>query len=60
MNEAAELATNQAKRDFANGLGQNDNPYKRGTAERDAWMMEMGRLQNEEFRHEQRELRAGV
>lgn len=53
MNITIEQAKNQAKRDFANGLGHNDNPYKRGTPERDAWMMEMGKLQHDEFKIEQ-------
>jgi len=53
MNITVEQAKNQAKRDFANGLGHNDNPYNKGTPERDAWMMEMGRLQHEEFKQEQ-------
>lgn len=48
-----EQAKNQAKRDFAQGLGHNENPYPKGSAERNAYMMEMGKLQHEEFKHEQ-------
>lgn len=53
MNIKAEQAKNQAKRDFAQGLGHNENPYPKGSIEQDAYMMEMGRLQYEEFKHEQ-------
>lgn len=55
-----EQAKSQAKRDFAQGLGHNENPYPKNTPERAAWMLEMGRLQLEEFQNDLIELGAMV
>jgi len=37
---------------FNKGLGLSDNPYEKGTKAYEAYMLEMARLENEEFKRE--------
>jgi len=50
----APIAT--ARQDYKGGLGQEANPYPKGTKDREDYYFEMGRLQREEFKQE---LKAG-
>lgn len=52
--------TARASYDYRHGEGHDANPYPKGTAEREQYMMEMGRLQDAEMRALREELRAGV
>jgi hypothetical protein len=53
-------AKHRARHAFAEGMGHNSNPYLDGTQQREAYMLEINRLQYEEFIAEEIELRAGV
>jgi hypothetical protein len=53
-------AKHRARHAFAEGMGHNSNPYPDGTPQREAYMLEINRLQYEEFIAEETELRAGV
>lgn len=50
----------KAQSDYRQGSGHDANPYPQGTAEHEAYMMEMGRLQDAELRAIHDEMRAGV
>lgn len=45
---------------YRNGEGQDANPYPQGSRERDQFAMEMHRLQLEELKGLEAELRAGI
>jgi len=42
----------RAAYDFNKGLELSDNPYEKGTKAYEAYMLEMARLENEEFKRE--------
>lgn len=47
-----EIAQALARRDFNKGLGLEENPYSKDSPDYEAYMWEMHRLQNEEFKQE--------
>lgn len=42
----------RAAHDFNKGLELSDNPYEKGTKAYESYMLEMARLENEEFKRE--------
>lgn len=50
----------EAKKAYRGGEGLEANPCKKGTPEYEAYMLEMGRLQDAEMRGLYEELKAGV
>jgi len=49
---STDAARSLAQIDFSKGLGHEENPYSKVTPERTAYMLEMARLQNEEFKRD--------
>lgn len=45
-------AKTRAAHDFNKGLGLSDNPYPKGSKDYEMYMLEMARLENEEFNRE--------
>lgn len=50
----------KAQSDYRHGSGHDANPYQKGTAEHDAYMIEMGRLQAAELRGLIQEMRGAI
>lgn len=47
-----EIAQALARRDFAKGLGLDENPYTKDNPDYQSYLMEMARLQQDEFNKE--------
>jgi hypothetical protein len=45
-------ATAQAQQDYKHGATLSDNPYKATTADYQAWMIELARLEQQDFLRE--------
>lgn len=60
LESAKAMARSRAAYDFALGLGHEENPYPAGGVMREAYMMEMARLQQNEFNELNRSLQVAI